>query len=137
PASFTNCTFTSNHSTAFYFNQNGDGGLITYSPAASPAAPPVLRNTVFVSNGLRGDIIGAVTSRGYNFISDGTNAVIQGDSTGNRVGTSAMLLDPMLGPLQDNGGPTPTRLPLPGSPLLDAGDPRFAPPPDTDPPGRS
>lgn len=29
--------------------------------------------------------------------------------------------DPMLGPLQDNGGPTWTHLPLPGSPLIDAG----------------
>jgi hypothetical protein len=27
-----------------------------------------------------------------------------------------------LGPLQDNGGPTPTRLPLAGSPAIDAGD---------------
>lgn len=31
--------------------------------------------------------------------------------------------DPEFGPLQDNGGPTPTRLPLEGSPAIDAGDP--------------
>jgi hypothetical protein len=30
--------------------------------------------------------------------------------------------DPRLGPLQDNGGPTLTHAPLPGSPLLSAGD---------------
>jgi hypothetical protein len=29
--------------------------------------------------------------------------------------------DPRLGPLGDNGGPTPTLAPLPGSPLIDAG----------------
>lgn len=29
----------------------------------------------------------------------------------------------MLGPLQNNGGPTETRLPLPGSPAIDTGDP--------------
>jgi len=37
--------------------------------------------------------------------------------------------DPLLGPLQDNGGPTLTQLPLPGSPAIDAGDPHFSPPP--------
>ena len=31
--------------------------------------------------------------------------------------------DPLLGPLQDNGGPTPTTLPQAGSPLIDAGPP--------------
>jgi len=37
--------------------------------------------------------------------------------------------DPMLGPLQDNGGPTFTQALLPGSPAIDAGDPNFTPPP--------
>jgi hypothetical protein len=36
-------------------------------------------------------------------------------------------LDPMLGPLQDNGGPTPTMALLPGSPAVDAGDNTGAP----------
>ena len=31
--------------------------------------------------------------------------------------------DPLLGPLQANGGPTPTRALLPGSPAIDAGNP--------------
>ena len=30
--------------------------------------------------------------------------------------------DPLLGPLQDNGGPTETHALLPGSPAIDAGD---------------
>ena len=47
-------------------------------------------------------------------------------------------VDPLLGPLADNGGPTPTYGPLPGSPVIDAGDPaigsnqNFPPPPATD-----
>ena len=41
-------------------------------------------------------------------------------------------VDPQLGPLADNGGPTQTHeLPF-GSPALDAGDPAFAAPPDFD-----
>jgi hypothetical protein len=35
--------------------------------------------------------------------------------------------DPLLGPLQDNGGPTPTMALLPGSPAIGAGDPTNAP----------
>jgi hypothetical protein len=38
----------------------------------------------------------------------------------------------MLGPLQDNGGPTFTNELLTGSPAIDAGDPNFTPPPDYD-----
>jgi hypothetical protein len=37
--------------------------------------------------------------------------------------------DPLLGPLQDNGGPTFTHALLDGSPAIDAGDPKFIPPP--------
>ena len=37
-----------------------------------------------------------------------------------------------LAPLDDNGGPTPTRLPAASSPAVDAGDPGFAAPPATD-----
>ena len=37
--------------------------------------------------------------------------------------------EPLLGPLQDNGGPTLTHALLPGSPAIDAGDPNFTPPP--------
>jgi hypothetical protein len=40
--------------------------------------------------------------------------------------------DPMLGPLQDNGGPTFTHELLTGSPAIDAGNPNFIPPPDYD-----
>jgi len=40
--------------------------------------------------------------------------------------------DPMLAPLQDNGGPAFTHALLPGSPAIDAGDPSFSPPPFID-----
>jgi hypothetical protein len=35
--------------------------------------------------------------------------------------------DPLLGPLQDNGGPTPTRAPTPSSPAIGAADPTKCP----------
>ncbi len=42
-------------------------------------------------------------------------------------GVIALTADPMLGPLQNNGGLTPTMMPLRGSPVLGAGDPSLAP----------
>ena len=52
------------------------------------------------------------------------------DSTGWRAndgtGSASAPLDPVLGPLQDNGGPTPTHALLAGSPALRRGDPTVA-----------
>jgi hypothetical protein len=124
---FTNCTVTNNRGLT---SPNGDGG-ITFDNTSC-----VIRNTVVAGNGVRGDIFGTLTSLGYNFIGDRGTATIYGPQTGDQMGTAAAPLDPKLGPLQDNGGPMLTRLPLPGSPLIDAGDPAFVPPPTTDQRGR-
>ena len=51
---------------------------------------------------------------------------------GNLVGTHAAPLNPQLGPLQNNGGPTPTHALIATSPAIDAGDPAFATPPIND-----
>jgi parallel beta-helix repeat protein len=40
--------------------------------------------------------------------------------------------DPQLGPLTNNGGPTATHLPSATSPVINAGNPAFVPPPSTD-----
>ena len=48
-------------------------------------------------------------------------------------GTNNILgVDPRLGPLANNGGPTMTHVPLPGSPAINAGNPAIADPPATD-----
>jgi len=57
-----------------------------------------------------------LNSQGYNLIGDTTGTVILGITTGN-----LLDIDPLLGPLQNNGGPTDTHALLPGSPALDAG----------------
>ena len=56
-----------------------------------------------------------------------TNTAIISDSGGNLFG-----LDPLLGPLADHGGATKTHLPLRHSPVINAGQPNFVPPPTTD-----
>src|SRR6266853_76451 len=66
--------------------------------------------------------LATVTSRGYNVSSDDGDGFLTGP--GDQINT-----DPMLGPFQDNGGPTFTHGLLPGSPAINAGDPNFTPPP--------
>src|SRR5207248_3246106 len=78
-------------------------------------------NTIF-KTGVSGENIldyGTVTSLGYNLSNDGT-----GPNNGT---TDQINTDPLLGPLQDNGGPTFTHALLVGSPAIDAGDPNFDP----------
>jgi hypothetical protein len=65
---------------------------------------------------------GTVTSYGYNVSSDDGAGYLNGP--GDQINTN-----PLLGPLQDNGGPTFTHALLPGSPAIDTGDPNFTPPP--------
>ena len=55
---------------------------------------------------------------------DGSSGWVASDKTGGTGGNTNAPnpLDPRLNPLGNNGGTTQTRLPLPGSPALDAGD---------------
>jgi hypothetical protein len=57
---------------------------------------------------------GTVTSLGYNLSSDNGSGFLTG--VGDQINT-----DPLLGPLQDNGGPTLTHLPGTNSPAIDQG----------------
>jgi hypothetical protein len=64
------------------------------------------------------DCSGTLSSLGHNLIQDLDSCSLTGNAPGDLPG-----VDPMLGPLQDNGGPTQTHSLLPGSPAIDAGDP--------------
>jgi CSLREA domain-containing protein len=66
-----------------------------------------------------GNCSGAIDSDGYNLTDDPASAnTCALTATGDVVDAN-----PVLGPLQDNGGPTPTEALLAGSPAIDAGDP--------------
>jgi hypothetical protein len=62
----------------------------------------------------------AISSLGFNLIGQTNNT--SGWVASDLAGSTAAPLGPNLGPLQDNGGPTPTIALLPGSPAIDAGD---------------
>jgi len=84
-----------------------------------------LADTILKTGDSGGNIVnngGTVTSHGYNLSNDDAGGYLIGP--GDQINT-----DPVLGPLQDNGGPTFTHALLPGSPAIDTGDPNFTPPP--------
>lgn len=61
---------------------------------------------------------GSVVSGGHNLLQDGSCSPVAGDLVG---------VDPLLGPLADNGGPTQTHTLLAGSPAVDAAGAASAP----------
>ena len=74
-----------------------------------------LKNSIVANSPEGGNCSGVMTSHGYNLSSDGTcNFNAPGDLNNH---------NPLLGPLQNNGGPTETMELLPGSPAIDAGNP--------------
>jgi hypothetical protein len=63
-----------------------------------------------------------IASAGHNLIGDATGCDFE-PATGDILGTASAPIDPLLGPLADNGGPSPTHRLLAASPALDAGSP--------------
>jgi hypothetical protein len=101
----------------------GGGGV--YNQGTFGSATLSLANTILNAGALGQNIVndsGTVTSLGYNLSSDDGGGFLTGP--GDQINTN-----PLLGPLQDNGGPTFTHELLKGSPAIDAGDPGFTPPP--------
>ncbi|HEV7669442.1 MAG TPA: IPTL-CTERM sorting domain-containing protein [Thermoanaerobaculia bacterium] len=107
-------------------SQRGGSLLLETPPMTSFAQ---LDHSV-VANGVPEDLAGpamtlATLSANHSLIeAPGTTLVSGAD---NQIGA-----DPLLGPLANHGGPTLTHMPLPGSPVLDAGDPALVNPPATD-----
>ena len=119
------CTIVSNRS------RGGFGATFGFAPAAfgggiyNSGGSVMLENTLLGVNTIVNagqtsqDAAGTYASQGYNLIgvTDGSSGWVTSDLIGN-IGAP---LDPKVGPLQNNGGPTATMALLPGSPAIDAG----------------
>lgn len=103
----------------------GSGG--TGGGGGASGGLPQCLNSIMANNsaapGLGHDVSGGFVSLGHNLIGrrDGSTGFTNGVQ-GDLVGTTASPLNPLLGSLANNGGPTPTCALLPGSPALNAGD---------------
>jgi hypothetical protein len=103
---------------------NGNFGRIHGSDCHIATSILEVGSTIFNGIDSGGSIYnqyGIFTSLGYNICGD-FGVTNFGSSVGAFDAASDQLnTDPLLGPLQDNGGPTLTHVPLPGSPVLDRG----------------
>ena len=121
----TNLTLWVRHCTiAFNSAANRGGGL-----DSTTAEPIVLGDTILSGNtaALNPDTFATYLSENYNLIQNTSGATLGGINSSNVIGRDALL-----GPLQNNGGPTPTHAPATNSPAINAGNPAFAAPPATD-----
>jgi CSLREA domain-containing protein len=111
---------------------NGSYGI---HQSGSNGASVDMSNSIVAQNGAPGspDILSsgsqAFLGAGFSLVGNGAGSgLANGD--GNLVGNVSphtSPIDPRLGPLTDNGGPTQTHALLAGSPALDAGGPDFCP----------
>jgi hypothetical protein len=109
-------------------NSAGSGGGIYNDGGADGGINGEISNTILNAGASGENIVnnnGLFNSLGYNLSSDDGGGYLNGP--GDQINT-----DPLLGPLQDNSGPTFTHALLPGSPAINQGDPNFTPPPSYD-----
>ena len=136
----TDSTIAANSGDGIYNNGNVYGDTLTVINSTISANSGVgiansiagnlgtakLQNTIVAGN--EPDVLGPMNSFGNNLIgaTDGSSGWITTGANADLTGTSANPLDPLLGPLADNGGPTQTMALLPGSPAIDAGNTALA-----------
>jgi predicted outer membrane repeat protein len=129
----TNCTFTANaadsgHGGAINSNFAATFTLVNCTVAGNSAntgggissvagTTLSLANTIVASNNAASgpDVSGTIVSQDYNLIQNPSGATINGTITHSITG-----VNPLLGPLADNGGPTETMALTLGSPAIDA-----------------
>ncbi|MCW3096780.1 MAG: multicopper oxidase, type 2 [Chthonomonadaceae bacterium] len=126
----SHCTLALNEAFLYYFigispsgRDLGQGGTI-YNTGSLTLDDTILLDA-FTPNGnpnIGGTLAnagGIVVSQGYNLCTDAAGGLLTG--TGDKVNATMVL-----GPLQNNGGRTPTHNLLHGSPAVDAGNPAFS-----------
>jgi len=108
----TNCTISANSALS------GSGGGIYQASGTA-----IIRNTIIAGNlaDQGPDSFGAFTSAGFNLVG-AINDSTGWNGLGDQLGTTNSPLNPLLGPPQDNGGPTITLAPQFGSPVIDQGN---------------
>lgn len=116
-----------NHGTLTLVNDTVSHNSTSSSAAAihnTPSGTVNTINTIVASNGSTAitALSGSFTSFGNNLITDARNSSGFTNGTMNDKVSDGDAINPMLGPLADNGGQTDTRALLTDSPAIDAGN---------------
>jgi hypothetical protein len=118
----THSTISGNSMTA----TNGNGGGVANFRFHGTTGTIKIKNSIVAGNtatpSTGADVFGLFVSQGFDFIgrADGSTGFANG--VGNdQAGTNAAPINPMLGAVENNGGPTFTMAPQAGSPVIDAG----------------
>ena len=136
--SLNNCTVANNTATAGNNATNDASGggiyIATGQVTLNNTIVAANRDVNFPSVATADDVQGAVdSSSAHNLIGDADGASGFAAANHNQIGTAANPIDPKLGPLANNGGPTQTVALLAGSPAIDAGSNALAIGPDGKP----
>ena len=120
----TNCTFADNSSPT--------GGAVNNLAVSGATSSLMVRNTIFKTGPSGSNLAnsgGTIISHGHNLSNDPAGGSPAGTGPGGFLngGGDKRNTNPLLGPLQDNGGPTATNGLLSGSPAIDMGDNALAP----------
>ena len=98
---------------------NSGNGLTALALPGAPDGLIFITASIVAGNGIY-DCEGSTTTSGYNLIGDNTNCVLFPSEPSDLIGTALLPIDPLLGPLQSNGGWTQTHAPDSLSPAIDA-----------------
>jgi Tol biopolymer transport system component len=122
PITVTNSTVTGNNGSGVYVDSGGNAEFTDVTIAENPGVGLDLRDLgTAVSTIIGKNTGGDCTNVGDNWTSEHNN--LDSDNSCNFVdSTDWPEVDPLLGPLQNNGGPTPTMALSPGSKAVDHGD---------------
>lgn len=118
--------------------RNSYGGGVYNETGINGSGTISVKSTIIANNSLSGgilrvgpDVSGVFNSQGYNLIGKNEGSANFPSGTPNLnldiVGTTAVPVNPLLGPLASNGGPTQTHALLAGSPAIDKGSPATNP----------
>ena len=122
PVNLNNITIYANDADHDQNNAGNGGG--TYNASAGTTNVINIRNSIVAMNwrgaigGPVQDCYGTLASGDYNLFQNVASCNFSGSMTHNKIAAN-----PVLGQLQDNGGPTLTNALNPGSPAIDAGNP--------------
>jgi hypothetical protein len=113
-------TITSNRASSDPISPSGSGGGVYNAEGVKF----IVQDTILFANYSQSiflednDCYGAFITQHYNLVGTLEDCTLEGDQ-----GLDLIGVDPLLGALADNGGPTMTRALLPGSPAIDAANP--------------